>query len=32
MWDINRQPDLGRKTDETFHIILTDAMHKLANR
>jgi hypothetical protein len=31
MWDINRQPDLGRKTDETFHIILTDAMHKLAN-
>ncbi len=32
MWDINKQPDLGRKTDETFHIILTDAMHKLANR
>lgn len=31
MWDINRQPDLGAKTDETFHIILTDAMHKLAN-
>jgi hypothetical protein len=31
MWDINRQPNLGRKTDETFHIILTDAMHKLAN-
>jgi hypothetical protein len=31
MWDINRQPDLGKKTDETFHIILTDAMHKLAN-
>jgi hypothetical protein len=30
MWDINRQPDLGKKTDETFHIILTDAMHKLA--
>ncbi len=30
MWDINRQPDLGRKTDETFHIILTDAMQKLA--
>ena len=32
MWDINKQPDLGKKTDETFHIILTDAMHKLANR
>ena len=32
MWDINKQPDLGRKTDETFHIILTDAMHKLAGR
>ncbi len=32
MWDINRQPDLGKQTDETFHIILTDAMHKLANR
>ena len=30
MWDINRQPDLGKATDETFHIILTDAMHKLA--
>jgi hypothetical protein len=29
MWDINRQPDLGKKTDETFHIILTDAMQKL---
>ena len=32
MWDINRQADLGKKTDETFHIMLTDAMHKLANR
>lgn len=31
MWDINRQPDLGKKTDETFHIILTDAMRKLTN-
>lgn len=30
MWDINKQPDLGKKTDETFHIILTDAMHTLA--
>lgn len=30
MWDINKQPDLGKKTDETFHIILTDAMHKLS--
>lgn len=30
MWDINRQPDLGKKTDETFHIILTDAMRTLA--
>ena len=30
MWDINKQPALGKKTDETFHIILTDAMHKLA--
>lgn len=32
MWDINRRPDLGKQTDETFHIILTDAMHKLAQR
>lgn len=32
MWDINKQPELGRKTDETFHIVLTDAMHKLADR
>ncbi len=32
MWDINKQPDLGRKTDETFHIILTDAMHKLSGK
>ncbi len=32
MWDIDRDPELGRKTDETFHIVLTDAMHKLANR
>jgi hypothetical protein len=31
MWDINKQPDLGKQTDETFHIMLTDAMHKLAN-
>jgi hypothetical protein len=30
MWDINRQPDLGKQTDETFHIMLTDAMQKLA--
>ena len=30
MWDINKQPHLGKKTDETFHIMLTDAMHKLA--
>ena len=30
MWDINRQADLGKQTDETFHIMLTDAMHKLA--
>lgn len=30
MWDINKEPELGKKTDETFHIILTDAMHKLS--
>jgi hypothetical protein len=30
MWDIDRQPDFGKPTDETFHIILTDAMRTLA--
>ncbi len=26
MWDIDKQPELGKKTDETFHIMLTDAI------
>jgi hypothetical protein len=31
MWDIDRQPALGKATDQTFHIILTDAMQTLAH-